>query len=224
MIQFNLLPDVKLAFIKAKRIERSVMFISFALTAISVVVLLLLFVFTAAQKKHITDLNKDVKKYSTQLKNTNNLDKVLTIQNQLNSLTALHDQKPVTTRLFNYITSLTPAAASISKFNIDFTAHTISITGTADSLSTVNQFVDTLKFTTYRIVQQTTDVKAFSNTVLSNFTRDDKATTYQIDSIYDPLIFDSKTELALTVPQIISTRSETEKPTALFQQAETTKK
>lgn len=217
MIQFNLLPDVKIEFIKARRAKRAIMLISAVSAGAALTVLIVLFAFVSgAQKKHITDLTKDIKKYNAQLQGTTDLNKILTIQNQLSSLTGLHDKKPVTTRVFGYIASLTPNAASITKFNIDFAGGTISIVGNADTLSTVNKFADTLKFTTYTTVEPKTPTKAFSNVVLSNFTRDDKSTTYKLEMAFDPVIFDSKTNVFLSVPNIISTRSETEKPSALF--------
>jgi hypothetical protein len=52
--------------------------------------------------------------------------------------------------------------------------------------------------------------------VLSDFTRTDKEATYTITLSYNPVIFDSASNVVLTVPKIISTRSETEKPTELF--------
>ncbi len=218
MIQFNLLPDIKLQLIRAKRLKRLVMLGSLLSAAVALTVLILLFIFVNfAQKKHITDVEKDIAKYDKQLRNVQDLNKVLTIQNQLTGLTTLHDQKPVASRLFTYITAITPNQVSISKIQIDFATNTLSISGGADSISTVNKFVDTLKFTTYKVKDQTNTTKAFSSTVLSNFLRAEKSSSYSIDSIFDPKIFDSKTTLDLVVPKIISTRSETEKPTALFQ-------
>jgi hypothetical protein len=87
----------------------------------------------------------------------------------------------------------------------------------------VNKFVDTIKFTTYTIDGQTTSKKVFSSTVLSGFAKTTKNSTYSVSTIFDPLIFDANTKLSLTVPKVISTRSETEKPDALFQQQDNVK-
>ncbi len=218
MIQFNLLPDVKLEYLKARKSKRLIMLTAAGVSAVAVTILLLLTLYVnVAQKKHLRDLNTDVKKYQGQLNTTADLNKILTIQNQLSSLPKLHGAKPVTSRLFGYIAALTPAQANISKLSVDFEAHTISITGTADSLSTVNKFTDTLKFTTYASSDQTTTGPAFSSIVLSSFSRDEKTASYSIDAAFDPIIFDNASDIALSVPKIISTRSETEKPAALFQ-------
>lgn len=224
MIQFNLLPDVKLEYIHARRVKYLIILGSFLVSAASIFVLVLLFtVVDVVQKKHLTDLNNDVKKYTSQLKNTPNLNKILTVQNQLSNLPTLHDKKPVTTRLFDYIGQFTPAQISISKLDIKYTDSTISINGAADSINTINTFIDTLKFTNYSIGDSTDTAKAFSEVVLATFGRDDKGASYNINLKFDPAIFDSKNDIKLVVPKQITTRSETEKPTDLFQPNSDTK-
>ena len=105
----------------------------------------------------------------------------------------------------------------------------MKITGTADSLQSVNKFVDTLKFTTYSVVPadgttpEPSTTKPFSAVVLSDFTRTDKEVTYTITLSFDPVIFNSANNIKLSVPKIISTRSETEKPTDLFKALPETK-
>ncbi|MEO5627578.1 MAG: hypothetical protein ABIQ89_01680 [Candidatus Saccharimonadales bacterium] len=219
MIQFNLLPDVKLEYIKARRSKRMVLLISGGLATLALVVFVGLFlVVNVFQTKRINDLNKDIKKYTATLQAIPDLDKILTIQNQLGSLTALHDQKTTTSRAVEYLSQVTPAQASISDVQLDYSANTINITGTADALSTVNKYADTLKFTTYSVGDSTDKTKAFSSVVLSGFSAGDKEVTYQLSFVFDPVIFDGTKDVKLTVPKIISTRSETEKPADLFQQ------
>ncbi len=218
MIQFNLLPEVKLEYIKAQRAKRSVMLISVVTASVALGVLVLLFVvINVLQKGHLNNLSKDIERYSQQLQEVPDLNKILTIQNQLRSLPALHADKVVASRLFAYIGQLTPNEATISDLNVDFAVGSMSIAGSADSLSTVNKFADTLKFTKYQTeAEGSQPVAAFSEVVLTSFGRDSETTTYKLDFKFDPLIFDSESEVTLTVPSIISTRSETEKPDVLF--------
>lgn len=150
MIQFNLLPDVKLEYIKAQRLRRLMLSISTIVTIAAVVIMVLLFVAVdVAQKKHLKDLSRDVTTYSKKLQDTKDLNKILTVQNQLSALTNLHEAKPAATRLFDYLNLVTPNSADINNFAVDFGAHTVTITGTADSLATVNQYIDTLKYSLY---------------------------------------------------------------------------
>lgn len=219
MIQFNLLPDVKLEYIKARRSKHMVLMISTGVTIFSVSVFILLFsVVNLLQTKHINDLNQDISKYTATLKAIPNIDKILTVQNQLTSLTALHDQKPISSRTIGYLEQLTPAKATIADAKVDMVAHTISLTGDADALSTINKFVDTLKFTDYTVAGSTDAKKAFSDVVLSSFSTSDKGSSYQINFSFDPAIYDGTKQVTLIVPKIISTRSETEKPSEVFQQ------
>lgn len=217
MIQFNLLPDIKQEYLKAERQKHMVLFISTisAIACISLFVVLILVV-DVWQKKSISDLNGDIKSYSSQLTGTKDLNKILTVQNQLNSLTALHDQKAVATRLPGYITQITPSAASISKLDVDFTQNTVSITGSADTLGTVNTYIDTLKFTTYKVSGQSSSSDAFSNVVLSAFARTSSGATYTITASFAPQIFSEAGDVTLTVPQKTTTRSTIDQPTDLF--------
>jgi Tfp pilus assembly protein PilN len=216
MIQFNLLPDVKLEYIRAQRTKRLVVTTAVLATAGALALLIVLsltvFVF---QKQYMNHVSSDIKKYSSDLKSTPDLDKILTIQNQLNSLTDLHEQKPDTNRIIPFIEQVTPPSAQISSLNVDFDALEMKITGSADTLQTVNQFVDTLKFTHY--VDNSDTPLAFSNVVLATFGRADKGASYSITANFDIAIFDNTKTIQLTVPDKVTTRSETEKPTTLFE-------
>jgi Tfp pilus assembly protein PilN len=217
-IQFNLLPDIKIQYLKAKRQKHLVVLGSVVaiIVSLSIFILLLTIVY-GLQKKNLSDLNKDIKTASEELKGTDDLTKILTVQNQLKALPALHDQKVVATRLFGYLSQTTPARATIAKLNVDYELNTMSISGSADTFTTVNTYTDILKFTRYTTKQDNTEKHAFTDVVLSAFTRDSDATTYTITLKFDPVIFTGNQEVKLTVPEIISTRSEVDKPTALFQ-------
>lgn len=212
MIQFNLLPDVKVAYIKAKKAKRMVVVVAGLSVAISLTLLILMVSATVFQKQHIKDLNKDIKSYESTLTDTKDLAKILTIQNQLNSLPALYAQRPVTSRLYNYVQATTPKEISIMKIDLKFETKALNITGTASSLEMVNRYVDTLKFTTYMTTDSKDKVNAFSQVVLTSFNRDSKTATFTIDFLFDANIFDGSKTVTLDVPKTITTRSETELP------------
>jgi Tfp pilus assembly protein PilN len=202
MVQFNLLPNVKIEYVKTQRTKRLLTLVSLVVSIAGIAVLLLAFVTVdVVQKKHLNDLNKDVSKYSNQLKGVKDLDKILTVQNQLSTLTGLHDQKPVTSRLFAYIAQITPAQATLNKLTIDFTANTLSVGGSAPSLDVISTYTDTLKSTTYKTTDSTQAQHAFSSVVLSTFARDDTGATFNITFSFDPKIFNTKNTVTLTVPQ-----------------------
>lgn len=241
MIQFNLLPDVKLEYIKARRTKRLVMLVSIGLSALSVFVLLLsLVTVDVVQKKSLHDLNKDIAADNAQLKAIPDLDKILTVQNQLNTLPTLHDQKPVATRLFGYLSQLTPEGVSLSNLKLDFAQHTVVFSGAAQNLDQVNRFVDTLKNTDYAAYTPdsagqkaatsdqdyfkahnsypkdsvATTGDAFSAVVLGSFGKSDKGATYTVNANFDEHLFDNTSTVTLRVPNgAVSNAS------ALFQKA-----
>ncbi len=232
MIQFNLLPDVKLEYMRARRSQRLVFGISAIAVAVSISVLLLIVSVGLAQRKHLKDLNNDIQSESSQLQKKPQINRILTVQNQLESLGQLHDAKPAASRLFTYLNQVTPVEASITSFNIDFVEQKATITGTADALSSVNKYIDTLKFTKYQVKDSADSKLAFSDVVLTSFALTEgsaadaggkaKAATYTISLIYDQPIFDITHDVTLTVPAKVTTRSELEKPTDLFEAAPVT--
>lgn len=220
MIEFNLLPDVKLEYIKSQRNKSKFISISIIVAGASLSLFIILFlVVNVAQQKHIENLTKDIQSNSAKLESIQDIDKILTIQNQLGSMTKLHDDKSVASRLPKYLKQIVPSNVNIAKLDVDFANSTMTISGSADSLSSVNKFVDTLKFTDYKVGDK--QDKAFSKVVLASFGRDDKGASYQITLAYEPVIFTSTQKdsptVELIVPNTITSRSQTEKPADLFQ-------
>jgi hypothetical protein len=223
MIQLNLLPDVKIQFIKARLMKRLVMIGCSVIAGVSIASILFLFLYVdVREKKNLVELDKKIGSSLGELKSIKNIDKILTIQNQLGALPALHEAKPVASRIFGYLQQLTPLQVTIAKINMDFEGSKIDLEGAADKLETVNKFVDTLKFTKYSVADGDQGKKAFTSVVLETFSRDSKNATYKIRIVFDKNIFVSSADVAkpnnitLSVPAGITSRSETERPTALF--------
>lgn len=214
MIQLNLLPDIKVQFIKGKRAKRVVMVAATLSIVVSVAILAIMISLTMFQRRHISDLNRDIISYEKTLQDTPDLAKILTIQNQLQSLPGLYANRPVVSRLFPYIEQTTPAKIGIAHIVVSFVDSTINISGTSDSLESVNRYVDTLKFTTYVASDVSVETKAFTNVVLASFGRDNQAATYSITLKFDPVIFNNAKTVKLSVPKTVTTRSETELPGA----------
>ncbi len=212
MIQFNLLPDIKLEYIKAQRQKRMVISLSTIASFVAVgLMVILLLVVDVWQKKSMSDLNSDITNKSAQLQNNSaNLNKILTVQNQLSALTQLHDQSPVTSRLAGYIGQLTPSSVTISSFNVDFAQHAINISGSAGTTQNVNTYADTLKFATVKTASA--DRPAFSGVVLASLAVTSKDVSYTINLTFDPAIFSATVNPTLTVPQQITTRSVVDQP------------
>lgn len=231
-MQLNLLPAVKMEYIKAQRARRLVISVSTIVTIVAVVLLLLLLSVSGLQKKHLSDLNKDIATESSKLQNEPQIEKMLTVQNQLSALTQLHSQEPAASRIFTYLNQVTPVNVNITDFNIDFTKQTATITGTSDNLAHVNQYVDTLKHATYTTADNNSPQPAFNNVVLSSFSLNTdnsgsagQAANYTVSLSYDKNIFDITQNVKLSIPSVATTRSSggQSQTTDLFQAAPSSK-
>lgn len=229
MIELNLLPDIKMEFIKAQRSQRMVTGIAALVSIVAIALLIILLGFNQLQKKHITDLTKDIASKSAQLEGKPNINRILTVQSQLESLTSLHDQKPAAARLLDYLNQVTPTTVTIASLSADFTQQTATLSGTAGALSNINQYVDTLKATTYSVEGSTTTTPAFSNVVLASFgvggsAGSTQSASYSINFSFDKTIFDTTQNVKLEVPTQTVTRTQpgSTTPGALFQSSTAT--
>jgi hypothetical protein len=224
MIQFNLLPDVKIEFMKTKRLKRTITLVAATATGVCGVILAALYsVVLLAQPARLSSLDKSIKSVLSDIKSKPDINKVLTIQNQLTVIDKLHSGKPMTERLPTYLTQITTKAVSVQSFAIDYAASTIDVTGQAPSFEEMNKYVDTLKFTTIDKGDGSKDtLKAFSQVVLASYSINEKGAGFSVKFNFDPIIFSSaQKNIKLVVPKITSTRSETERPSDLFKINET---
>lgn len=212
MIQFNLLPDVKKQYIQAKRTKRLIISTSFIISGVSIAVVVLFVTFVqVGQKKYINDLTKDITKETASIKSIEDLDNMLTVQNQLTLLPGLHEQKPQTSRLFTYLSQLVPPEAPVSSLSLDMEDYGLDLKGSADSIATINKLIDTFKIVTYKTDDSTEEIKVFTvNT--SRINGDNTSASYQVSLTFDPIIFDNTKKITLSVSslaQAVPTETET---------------
>ena len=144
-----------------------------------------------------------------------NLDKILTVQNQLVTLSGLHQSKHAASRIFTYMPEFTPSNVNLGNLSLDLADNTMQIDGTADSQKTVNTFVDTLKFTTYNLGSDSTTKTAFPSVVLSSFGIGEGRASFSLNVTFDATLFANNvtdasgnlTTPKLSVPKLTSTRS-----------------
>ncbi len=224
MVEFNLIPDVKLQFIKTQKLKHLILSASIILSIISIVIIIIAFIYVEfIQVAQINNLDKNISSYTVNINQNKNLNKILTIQNQLSALPNLESQTPTTSRIFNYLSDLVPVNITISDIKVDLTQNTMNISGGADSLSTVNQFIDTLKYTNYTNGSGPT-TSAYSSVILSSFgygSNNSNASTggpaqFNITFSFDPTIFSPVDNIKLIVPKLTTTRSVLNQPLNLF--------
>lgn len=231
MIALNLLPDIKKEYHKTQRNRRIVMFLSFALSAGFVALVVLGLIYTKAIRgPHADNLETDISNAVADIRANEDLDKILTVNSQLEELPLLHDQKPVSSRLLQYLNVLTPDAVSINELNVQFSDPSLgddslsrlTFSGRAEEVADINILADTLKNATYTIDQDSQEVNAFSQVAVESIgsvanDSSDRGISYSVRTQYDPQIFAvTNPDIKLTVPNITSSRANQETPSVLF--------
>jgi hypothetical protein len=229
MIQLNLLPDLKKEFIKAQKTKALVITVSIFVTLGAFGLSTLLFVYvTFIQQFQSTLASDDITKKEQQLKGITDIDKYLTVQNQLASLPDLHNQKGAYSRIFDFLSAMNPSApnnVTLSDLRVLTADKTIVFTGTTASFQTLNIFADTLKNVevTYKeggqgeaktnkmfeqVLVQSADIVRANNQTIVGFT---------VKTTYKDLVFDVRnTDMTAKVPSITTTPSVTQSPNPLF--------
>lgn len=222
MISLNLLPDIKKEYLRSQRTKRLFLLGSFLVTGAFVAVTVLLGTFVlAGQNTHKNRVQNDIDEALNRLQSEENLEKIVTIQNQLNVLPGLHDGKPDTGRLFGYLKEIVPNNIALNQLEVKFEDdNEFIIAGKGENPKAVNVFVDTMKNASYTYNGEET-VNAFSGVVLENISVDsEEGTSFEIVLTFDELLFDNTvTDGKLSVPKITTSTSVKERPT-LFQETE----
>jgi len=155
MIEINLVPDVKLELLKARRQQKMVISgsILVAIVSVGVVVLMAVYAFgVQALAEGIAD--NGITENTKELKDVKDLSKTLTIQNQLDQLTAVQSDKNMTSRLFDIVGTIVPAGENqikITRLSLDSEENTVNIEAEAtNGYEAMEVFKKTLAQTTFQ--------------------------------------------------------------------------
>lgn len=135
MIEINLVPDVKQELINAQRVRTSVITLSIfvGIAAVGAVILLAIYVFGIQAARGLLS-DEAIKTESQKLSQVKDISNMLTIQNQLSKLPAMHDSKNIDSRIFDVLATINPPAPnniSITNLALDSSTKTIKIEGQA---------------------------------------------------------------------------------------------
>jgi len=223
-IQLNLLPDVKKEYLKSQKTKALVISTCILVTLGAVAVSALLFLYvTFGQELQMGLIGNDIKSKTSDLNNVKDLNKYLTIQNQLAALPDLHDQKGIYSRLFGFLPILNPSAPNNLKLSTlqlaaTETDQSIVFTGTTATFESLNIFVDTLNnaLVTYQQPNATgkTSTKIFTAVIVQSSSLSEannvKSVAFTIRTNYNPAVFDARnTGMTASVPNIVTTPSVT---------------
>jgi len=209
MIQINLLPDVKLKYLRTQRNKRLVIGMSMIISMffLAVTILLVLHVYVN-QAFHASRLQNDIDDNVATFKQIDDLDTILTVRQQLLSLPALHNEKPAVTRLPDFLAEIVPNNIDLSELTLDFSGDEIRLTGRGDNVVAVNTFADVLKNTYYSTGDGSLPQKAFSNVEFEIGVSGDDGVSFDVRLTFDSQVFNvTAGNVELTVPSIVSTQS-----------------
>jgi len=149
MIQLNLLPDLKKEFLRSQRMKRLVISIAISATVVAgILTAILATTVYIGQTIVISALDSSIKDNFKKLQNNEEIDKYLTVQNQLNSLDALHNQRYAYANLFDYLQQLNPSdphSVMLSTASIKKEMRELTLEGTIATFESLNNFKTTLE-------------------------------------------------------------------------------
>lgn len=149
MIEINLIPDVKQELLKAQSTRSLVVSISIVggIIALGVVVALSIYVF-GVQTVRSAISDDSIKRGGEQLAKVEDLSKMLTIQNQLKTISELNDRKNMDSRVFDVLAAVIPPepnSVQLSQVTISAETATLTLEGqtrTFDSMEVFKKTVD----------------------------------------------------------------------------------
>ena len=218
MITLNLLPDVKIEYLRTRQVKAKVISIATLVTivAVGLVVLVAGWVY-GGQTIQKSYLSGEIKKHSEELRALPDIDKYLTIQNQLSNITALHDNKNDFSRLLTFLPLLNPAAPhNITLTNIDLASsadagNSLAFQGEAKDYTGLNTFRDTLINAKVRYDGKTEklfETVSVTSSSLELGSSVQVLVVFNISTTYNPnaFIYSAK-DASVIVPQITTTQS-----------------
>jgi hypothetical protein len=159
MIEINLIPDVKQEFIKAQKMRKAAITISILVGAAAAGVVVVLILLLGAQALHETISRGQIDSEFKKFKAVNDIDNVLTIQNQLDQIATIHGNKTMDSRMFDVLAAINPAAPNdvrISSVKLNPDDSTLTIEGSAQNGYAATE--------TFRKLILNTELKSISGT------------------------------------------------------------
>jgi len=162
MIEINLIPDVKQELIRAQQVRTTVISIAtfLAIGFGAAVVILAMYVF-GAQAYMNNDAQGKIKSKFDKLQNVQDLDKALTLQKQLQAISAQHEAASVNSRLFDILATVIPQGTVIKSTKLSVPDKTITIEGETDGYNSLDALKKTILATKFEYKEDgTNDAKS----------------------------------------------------------------
>ena len=226
MIQLNLLPDVKIKYIKTKRNQRVVVLAASISSAIAIVILIILYLSVDVySKNNLEKLSASITADSQKIILNKDVNKIITIQNRLNSsdgLPSLYKARINPVLIFDYLRKVSTPGVTIENVSMNYTTGLLSFSGKANSIIDGNVFYNQLLFATYTPLGSKSNILLFTNPIISGLTApapDAKPTdklSYSVTTTIPTSLFtNNMSDSSINVKQQDVTKSTLDQP--LFQ-------
>lgn len=224
MVELNLLPDVKKEFLHAERARRRTIALAILATIIAAGLAVLFAFYTyGVQSVILYTQTEDIKKKAAELSGIQDINKYITIQNQLANLSSLHDDKMNFSRLLTFLPTLNPAPpknVTLTNLDIATAEKTITFKGIVRDYAALTTFKDTLinaEFT-FGGADDSSTKKLFSDVTIEAAALDaESGVSFNIVTTYDEDAFLQKNGVAgVHVPNIETTQSVVGAPQPIF--------
>ena len=139
--EINLVPDIKYEMIKALKLRNFIFFLCIIVAAGSIMFVAILGSIVGGQSIALNNRDEVLKLSSEKINGYGDLNDFLTIQNQLDKLSAISDNKKLISRSFNILSSLIPVGddvITISELNIDLSDNTWSFDAQANAADNID--------------------------------------------------------------------------------------
>lgn len=155
MIEINLIPDVKREYLRTRSMRNFVISAAVLVTLAAIAVCVVLGLILGGQLVAGSLQDNAIKTENQTLMEVSDLNKAVTIQQQLEAIGRQHEAKRVTSRLFDVLAAINPPAPNnvrISNLRMDSTEKTITIEGSAiNGYTALEVFKKTITNTTIQI-------------------------------------------------------------------------
>lgn len=212
MIEINLVPDVKQELIHAQRVRMSVMSISTVIGLVAIGVVVVLGLLLGVQGARGLLLDNSIKSNSQKLEQVPDINKTLTIQNQLSQIATIHDSEHMNSRIFSVLTSLAQNSGEgtiqYSSVAIDTSSNTVTIQAQTPTFNGLDAYKKTLaatqfQYTTAGSTSPTTEALAsnisISNQAQAQDSNGDNVVTFTLSFTYDNALVSPTSENAKTI-------------------------
>lgn len=163
MIEINLIPDVKREYLRARAQRNYIIFMATIVGAAAIALAVVLGLVFSGQLVAEAVQNKSIEDQSKKLSAIEDLDKTVTIQQQLEKIDSQHSNKTIDSRLFTVLTAVNPPAPNdvrISTLKLDPETKTITMEGSAlNGYAALEVLKKTIMNTTVQTNQDGQDVK-----------------------------------------------------------------